>query len=239
MKSPALQYQENLRKRPEMKKEAYPYFFDKYFKNPLADTGFLDTTERISGASLMQFIPGKIYTFQYEPLYKDILDYYDKRPIILACGQWSAKTGNNILTGINLNFLPEKAKVNTLEYYFRAMGNDLIQAYEETEKTNKISIIKKAYQVLQNKEALNNIFNASGQIGYQFAMRNYIISGTHMRQNVIVEYDDWELIPFLQTKDIVGKSIGEIYKEYIQTKTLLSKAKASQKPGSKRKYTNR
>lgn len=222
-----------------MKREAYNYFFEKYFKNPLADNGFLDSTERISAANQMQFIPGKIYTFQYEPFYKEILDYYDKRPIVLACGQWVAKTGNTILTGINLNFLPEIARVNTLEYYVSSMGNDLKQAYDKTQKTNQVSIIPKAYQVLQNTVALNNIFNGAGQIGFQFAMRNYIVSGAHMRQNVIVEYDDWEWIPFLQTKDVVGKSLGEIYTEYTKVKTQLSKAKPAKEAGTNRKYTNR
>jgi len=239
MESPAATYQKNLKERPEMKKEAYKYFFDKYFKNPLRDTGFLETTERIAGSKRMQFIPGKIYTFQYSPLYKDILDYYDKRPIVLVCGQWVAKTGNTILTGINLNFLPEIARVNTLEYYVKSMGNDLQTAYDKTQKANQVSIIPKAYQVLQNTKALNNIFNNAGKIGFQFAMRNYIVDGTHMRQNVIVEYDDWEWIPFLQTKDVVGKSLGQIYKEYISVKTQLSKIRPSQGMVTKKKYTNR
>lgn len=224
-----------------MAREAYPFFFDKYFKNPFKDTGFLDTTERITAKGLLQFIPGKIYTFQYDPLNKDILDYYDKRPIILVCGQWVASTGNTIVTGINLNFLPPIARVNTLEYYFQGVGEDLQKAYEETQKDNKVSIIKKAYEILQSVASLFDVFNRAGQIGYQFAMRNYIVDSKHMRQSVIVEYDDWEWIPFLQTKDITGESLARIYSEYMKQKGVLAKKQPAitGASGKKRKYTNK
>jgi hypothetical protein len=241
MESPAKKYQENLRERPEMKKDAYSYFFEKYFKDPFNDTGFLDTTERIAAANLGQFIPGKIYTFQYNPVYKNILDYYDKRPIILVCGQWNAGTGNTIVTGINLNFLPEIARVNTLEYYYQGVKDDLDVAYKETERTNNVSFIKRAMLILENIVGLFNIFNRAGQIGYQFAMRNYIIGPGTMRQVTLIEYDDWEWIPFIQTQEIVGKSLGEIHKEYLEQKTALAAKQPSitGASGPKRKYTNR
>jgi len=241
MKSPAKAYQDNKRSNPKMASEAYPYFLDKYFKNPYQDKGFLDSTERLQAKNLKQFIPGKIYTFQYDPLHKDILDYYDKRPIILVCGQWVAEsTGNTIVTGINLNFLPEIAKVNTLEYYYQSVKNDLDKAYTLTTEKNQISFVKRALIVLQDLVQTFNIFNKSGQIGYQFAMRNYIVSD-RIKQPVVVEYDDWEWIPFLSTKDIVGKSLGEIQREYMQQKNVLAKKQPPiiTSAAKKRKYTNR
>jgi hypothetical protein len=30
----------------------------------------------------------------------------------------------------------------------------------------------------------------------------------------LVEYDDWNMIPFIQAQDIMGKSLSEIYAEY-------------------------
>jgi hypothetical protein len=241
MKSPAKAYQDNKRSNPKMGSEAYSFFFNKYFKDPYQDKGFLDSTERLKAKNLKQFIPGKIYTFQYDPLHKDILDYYDKRPIILVCGQWVAKsTGNTIVTGINLNFLPEIAKVNTLEYYYQSVKDDLDSAYKITTETDQVSFIKRALIVLQDLVQTFNIFNKAGQIGYQFAMRNYIVSD-RIKQPVLVEYDDWEWIPFLQTKDIVGKSLGEIQKEYMEQKNALAKKQPPiiTSTAKKRKYTNR
>ena len=142
MISPARAYEDNIKNSPQIRKEAYPYFLQKYFKDPFNDKGFLDTTERISAKSFKEFIPGKIYTFQYDPIHKKFLDYYDKRPIILVCGQWVAEsTGNTIVTGINLNFLPEIARVNTLEYYYKAVKTDIDAAYKKTTDTNKVSFI--------------------------------------------------------------------------------------------------
>jgi hypothetical protein len=240
MISPAAAYQRNIKERPAMKKEAYLYFNNKYFKDPFIDKGFLDSTERIKGKSIKQFIPGKIYTFRYDPVYKEILDFYDRRPIILCCGEWVAEgTGNRIVTGINLNFLPEIARVNTLEYYYNSVKGDLDQAYKITSETNQVTFIKRAIIVLQDIIKAFNIFNKAGKIGYQFAMRNYIV-GQNMSQNVIVEYDDWEWIPFIQTKDIVGKSLSEIYKEYLlERKKLIQKQPPILRPQDKRTYNNR
>lgn len=241
MKSPAAEYQENLRKRPKIKQEAYPYFLDKYIKNPDADNGFLDTTERLSAKTLRQFIPGKIYTFRYDPVHKDILAYYDMQPIILVCGQWIAEsTGNQIVTGINLNFLPEVERVNTLEYYYQSVKGDLDTAYAETEKTNQVSFIKRALIVLQDIVQMFNVFGKAGKIGYQYAMRNYIIGG-NMQKVSLVEYDDWQYIPFIQTKDIVGASLGEIYKTYNDSKNQLVRNQPPiMRPSEKkRKYNNR
>ena len=241
MESPAKSYQSN-KDNVEMRKNAYLYFMKKYFKDPFKDDGFLDSTERLSGKKMKRFIPGKIYTFRYDPLYKDILDYYDKQPIILCCGQWDAETtGNTIVTGINLNFLPEIARVNTLEYYYQSVKEDLNMAYSKTMQTNEVSFIKKAILVLQDVVKSFNVFNRAGQIGYQFAMRNYIVGG-RMQKVSIVEYDDWTWIPFIQTKDIVGKSLKEIQHEYLVQKQELAKKQPPilrGEPAKKKKYTNR
>jgi hypothetical protein len=241
MESPLQLYRKNKKERSDLKKEAYPYFFNKYWKDPFRDVGFLDTTERIKAKSLGFFIPGKIYTFQYNPEYKDILDYYDKRPVILCSGQWTSEsTGNVIVTGINFNFLPEIARVNTLEYYYKSVQKDIDEAYKKTSETDQVSFIKRALIVLQDLVQMFNVFNKAGQIGYQFAMRNYIVDAAHMKQVSIVEFDDWEYIPFLQTKDVVGKSLGEIHSLYLKQKGDLAKKQPPiLRQSEKRKYNNR
>jgi hypothetical protein len=243
MISPLKTYKKNLKSRPEMKREAYAFFLEKYFKNPYNpenSVDFLPTLERFDAKNFSSFIPGKIYTFQYNPVYKDILDYYDKRPIILVCGEWIAdSTGNRIVTGINFNFLPEIARVNTLEYYYQSVKGDLENGYEKTLKTDKVSFIKKALIVLQNIAQTFNVFNRAGQIGYQFAMRNYIIGSNTMKDPVLVEYEDWEWIPFVQTKDVTGASLEEIYSQYISIKNVLAKKQPPIIKGKKvRKYKN-
>ena len=52
---------------------------------------------------------GKISIFTYNPIGKNVLDYYDKKPVVISLGQ--IKKGNKIYElGINLNFIPAPYK---------------------------------------------------------------------------------------------------------------------------------
>jgi hypothetical protein len=211
MESPKAVYEKN-RSKTSFRKDAYPFFNDKYFKDPNKAGFFLfDTNEREQVSKQKLFLPGRIYTFQYNPLYKDKLDYYDKRPIIFVHGVMTSKTGNQILVGINLNFLPEKVRVTVLEYFYQQFKGD----YKKSDEVvGKIAIIQKAIQFLKNWLLTLKVFNDQAKVGYQFAFRNYIISSQRMKGLTMIENTDWEFIPFLQTKDVVGVGIDKIYQDY-------------------------
>jgi hypothetical protein len=211
MESPKETYQKNTKK-TNFRKDAYPFFNEKYFEDPRKVGFFLfDTNEREQVNKQKLFIPGRIYTFQYDPLYKDKLDYYDTRPIVFVHGVMTSKTGNQILVGINLNFLPEQVRVTVLEYFYQQFKNDYKKS---NEVVGKITIIQKAIQFLKNWLVTLQVFNDQAKVGYQFAFRNYIISPRHMKGLTMVENTDWEYIPFIQTKDIVGVGIDKIYSDY-------------------------
>ena len=38
-----------------------------------------------------------------------------------------------------------------------------------------------------------------------------------MKGVTLVENEDWAYLPFIQTKDVVGKGLNEIYSEYKET----------------------
>jgi hypothetical protein len=211
MESPKREYESNIKK-TAFRNDAYPFFNEKYFKDPRKPGFFLwDTNEREQVNKQKLWIPGRIYTFQYDPLYKDMLDYYDRRPIVFVHGVVKAKNGNDILVGLNLNFLPEKVRVTVLEYFYQQFKNDYAQSGEIV---GKITIIQRAIQFLKNWLGVQKIFDDQAKVGYQFAFRNYIISGARMKGATLVENSDWAYIPFLQTKDVVGKGLNEIYSEY-------------------------
>lgn len=211
MESPKLSYQKNGSK-TSFRKDAFVYFNDKYFKDPNKAGFFLfDTNEREQVNKQKLWLPGRIYTFQYNPLYKDVLDYYDKRPIVFVHGVMNSSNGNKILVGINLNFLPEKVRVTVLEYFYNTFKSD----YDKSgEIVGKISIIQRAIQFLKNWLGIQKVFQTQAKVGYQFAFRNYIISPERMRGVTMIENNDWEYIPFIETKEIVGKSLNEIYSDY-------------------------
>jgi hypothetical protein len=95
MKAPLEAYREADRKY-QLRKNGYQFFNDTYFKTPFTDNGFLDTFERADVKKLRFFLPGRIYTWKYDPLHKDVLDFYDKRPMVLVHSQFISKEGNVI-----------------------------------------------------------------------------------------------------------------------------------------------
>ncbi|MCK9575598.1 MAG: hypothetical protein WC979_01175 [Candidatus Pacearchaeota archaeon] len=196
----------------QLRANAYKNFIKKYQLGQPDPDGF-KLNERINfkhGSSNF-FIPGKIYTFQYTPLYKDRLDYYDTRPIILCHDVYRAKgTGNDIVVGVNLNFLPEKVKVGTLQLFYEKFSAD-INAGEKAANTKSIFLATKLITALRNWLETIKIFEHAN-IHYGFAYRQYIRS--RIKLSSLVEYDDWNDIPFIKAQDIMGKDLNEIYNEY-------------------------
>ena len=220
MISPLQAYKEQKNKE-KLRKESFPFFNDKYFKDPWKEYDFLETEERYDVRKLKTFIPGRIYTFQYDPLYKNLLDYYDMRPIIIAHGTFVAKTtGNIILQGINLNFLPEFARVQTMELFYRTFQSDLEEAEGLVER-GRVGLLKQAWKYLTDWYFMVKVFNSVGKIGYQWAFRNYIIP--RIKNPVIVELEDWEMIPYFVPKEFKGATPGDVWAAYIKERPELAK----------------
>jgi hypothetical protein len=216
VESPKEAYNNNMKK-SGFRKEAYPYFNDKYFKNPRQPGFFLfDTNERVQVNQQKLILPGKIYTFKYDPLYKDALAYYDKRPIIFCHELRVAKTGNTILCGANLNFLPEQMRVTLLEYYYEQFKSDYDKA---NESLGKPVPVQKAKAFLSDWSAVEKIAQQAN-INYTFIFRNYIFD--RITALTMVEQMDWGMIPFLESKDITGAGLGKIYADYTKS---MNKAK--------------
>jgi hypothetical protein len=235
MNSPLAEYK-NERKKDKLRKEAYSFFNEKYFKKPYEDTGFLDTVERISVQKLKFFIPGRIYTWQYDPLYKDFLDFYDRRPMVLVHSQYVSKAGNLIVQGLNLNFLPESQRVQTLELFYRIYKDDLEEA-EKSANNDQPGLLKQAWQFLTDWYFTIKIFNEQGKIGYQWAYRNYIIP--RIKQPVIIELEDWTMIPYFTPKEFMGMSPAGIWTEYAKYKSKYGQSTTNKDKSkiAQRKYT--
>jgi len=218
---PPLEAYRSADRKDQLRKDAFQFFNEKYFKNPYVDNGFLDTFERGDVKKLRFFLPGRIYTWKYDPLYKDYLDYYDARPMVLVHSQYIAETtGNMIVQGLNLNLLPELQRVQTMQIFYD-IYKDEIKGAEQKINEGMIGQLKNAWKFLTDWYFTVKIFNQQGKIGYQWAYRNYIIS--RITQPVIIEMDDWQMIPYFIPKEFQGKPPAAIWKEYIQVKGLLNK----------------
>lgn len=230
MESPLSTYKSQTNK-TVLRRDTFEFINNKYFKYPFEDKESLfETDERIRAKQLKFFLPGRIYTWQYDPEGKDYLSFYDKRPIVLVHSQYVSKSGNLIVQGLNLNFLPELQRVQTMELFYQIFKNDIKQAEASISK-NQIGIFKQAWQFLTNWFFVIKIFNMQAKIGYQWAFRNYIIP--RMRNPVIIELEDWSYIPYFVPKEFVGKQPAQIWGDYLKTKEALNKLKPDEKRSKK------
>jgi hypothetical protein len=184
--------------------------------------GLGETNEESAILSLGKFIPGKIYTFDYDPIYKDILSYYDRKPLIFVNNTFKAEsTGNDIVTGVNLNFLPELARAQALDVFWQNFKAD-VQKSEDMAADNKINLsINKIIGFFKDWISVLKVYNGSGGLGYQYAYRNYAIS--QIRGIRYIEYNHWEMVPFLTPQFFNGSSVEEIHKMYWTQQAILNK----------------
>lgn len=207
-----------------LRKEAFTYFNDKYFKNPFKEYWIIEQTERFKAQKLKFFMPGRIYTYQYNPHGTDVLDFYDKRPMVYILGQYTSQsTGYNIVQGINLNFLPEKAKATFIDVAMQVFG----KAYEEADQMSdkdRIASMKAINQMVTNWFFMAANFDKRGKIGLQFAVRNYDI--TRIVRPVLIEVEDFPMVPYFVPKEFAGKSVGYVYQLYIKQKNEILKRSA-------------
>lgn len=217
MRRPRIAYSDNLKNAAQYRKRVFKDFNDIYIKQDRNKTGLGESDEEKVVLETGKFIPGKLYTYDYDPLYKDVLDYYDRRPIIMCQGTFFAEgTGNNILQGINFNFLPITAKVQTLDVFYKIFESEIKSSYHDAHRGSLFLNINRVISFFTEWNKMISVFDDGGDVGYQFAHRHYIISRI---QNLrYIEYDHWEWIPFLNVEDITGVSLPEIYNLYWQSR---------------------
>ncbi|QPB12446.1 DNA end protector protein [Providencia phage PSTCR6] len=84
--------------------------------NNKSNKWFVETIKKgVRGKNVSVPIPGKIYTYIYDAKNKETLPYWDKFPLIIYLGAATAKNGNQLLYGLNLHYIPPKARQMFLE----------------------------------------------------------------------------------------------------------------------------
>jgi len=163
------------------------YFKDKYLKETYATN------------SIRELKIGQIYTYRYDPKYKDVLDYYDTNPLTLVYNAWYSKSGTFLYTGINLHFLPVEVKLQVIElywkYFYRFGGTKLAKVLPYT-----------------YSKFFKTILKQMNKIDYVFAIRTYIVD--RITTPIEVPETDWGKIPLWKPTFINGKTLDDIYNEY-------------------------
>jgi hypothetical protein len=208
-----------------LRKESFFYFNDKYFKTPFKEYWIIEQQERFKAQKLRFFMPGRFYTYQYIPHGKDVLSYYDRRPIVYIIGQYtSSSTGWNIIQGININFLPEIAKVNFINTALTIFNQKYIDA-DAMSDADKIASMKEIGNLITDWNFMSINFNQRAKIGLQFAVRNYDMA--RIIRPVLIELEDYPMLPFYTPIEFSGKSPAFIYQQYIKEKEDNLKIKKS------------
>ena len=214
------QYNETKNKEA-LRQEAFHYFNDKYFKTPFQEYWIIEQHERFIARRLKFFMPGRVYTYQYLPHGKEEMSFYDRRPFVYVIGEFvSESTGYNILQGINLNFLPEAARVNFIDMAYKIFGNSYKLADALSDK-ERLSLMKEVHKFITNWYFMTTNFDRVGRIGIEFAIRNYDIQ--LMRQPVLIELEDFSMIPYFTPKELIGKPPGYVYALYLKNKADILK----------------
>lgn len=191
--------------------EANFKYRDRYAAKKKEYNSITDLSEGIlvNQSILRGFIPGKIYTYQYDPKTKLDLDYYDIRPLMLSLGHYKLKNGKGILEiGINLHFLPPDAIQKIMMLTWKVFQYKLEKNFEYLMKENYTQVPLPLYQNAQK------IYEMVGKTNYKFAIRHYLPN--RMKDVQIVEYTDWKIVPLLETKWIIGASKAQIFELYNQ-----------------------
>lgn len=151
---------------------------------------------------------GKIYTFAYDPIFKDELDFFSYVPINLILGTKLSKAGNLIPYGINLSFVPPTIRIQILDEIVRIWNTDIIKP--------NIERINQGLPVLHNiplfYDVAKKILEGSG---FEFAIRGYRYErfGSLPR---VVSYEDWYKLCYFSIKYISKMQIRQIYYRYQQ-----------------------
>jgi hypothetical protein len=217
MKSPLIAYKEE-KDKSKRRKETALYFNEKYFRKPFEDE-FLETSERILARKLNFFLPGRIYTWVYDPIGAKSMPYYDKMPLVLVHGQYVSGNKNKVVQGLNLNMFPEYTKVEILENFYKVFERDIYRAEEAIDK-NQLGSLNRVWQYMTNSNFVYTLFNEKADIGYQWGVRNYIIP--RIKSAILVELEDWEKIPYYIPKEIEGAGLASIWSDYLTNKKNLT-----------------
>jgi len=230
MKSPILTYQTNKSNSAKIRGEFNREFKDIYYngskRSEKDELG--NTNEEKEVLQLGKFIPGKIYTFDYTPLYPDVLSFYDRRPLILVNNVFRAQTTqNDIVTGINLNFLPEFVRAQTLDTFWQNFKSEIEQSERKAEMGAINLAINRIISFFRDWTAVLKVYNGASGLGYQYAYRNYAIQ--QIKELRYVEYQHWEMVPFLKPEDFIGASIAEVHSKYWSSQKTLNDKKSGKR----------
>lgn len=131
------------------------------------------------------FEVGSLFTYEYDAINKDTLPVWDRYPMMFVFNIWRSKAGNQIVSGLNLHFLPPKLRLAA----FRALITT--RSRQRYDRSTKLKISWEVLQTLANHDL------------FQHCVRNYRVDHL-VTVAVKIPPESWELALWLPTQRFVG-----------------------------------
>lgn len=129
--------------------------------------------------------PGQMLLFQYDPLWKEELPFYDAQPLIFPISKWNSSEGKLLMTGINLHLLPPVLRQKALLAILNLQRGKYLDW----------SVLKKLSE--------HKLF--------QHSVRAYRLD--HLRsQFIVIPEESWEIVLFLPLQRFKKSDKGTIWK---------------------------
>ena len=146
--------------------------------------------------NISQILPGKFYKFNYNPVTKKELDFYDKTPFIFAID--IIKDSNIRIVGFNLNYVDLETKiefVSSLYSIYNTFINNMIKKYpNDAILQHRLNF---AYSEIKGNLPDNKI-------------RTYFVN--KMNNVKTISYENFYKIPYILDYNIVGTQYTKIIK---------------------------
>lgn len=149
----------------------------KSLKIPTNRSNILNDAKRVSAKAFI----GKMYFYNYDPKFKDILPVYDRFPLVIPMEMYE-----DGFLGLNLHYLDPYSRLALLDRLHDFINND---KYDDTTK------FRLSYDLLASSRRYKMI---------EPCIKRYLFS--HIRSSIIyIEPDNWETAIFLPTEKMVYK----------------------------------
>jgi hypothetical protein len=150
------------------------------------------------------FIPGEIYSFQYNTNTKIDKDrkFINRNPIVLCTDAFQTSSGT-ILKGIDLITVPNSVRVDIIGRIYDS-NTDPIKSNDESYENKK-----SRYAINLSDKTLASLLDGTG---YKYSLFGF--KGIFIKDPKVVDLVDWPKIPYLKKCELEGLTADSIYKEY-------------------------
>lgn len=149
---------------------------------------------------------GKLYTWFYDPITKDKMDFFSWCPLTFIIGYKISSKGHLIPYGINLSFIPPSMRIKILDTIVRLWNSNIINP--------DIERIKKGVSPLHEIPLYYDVAKMVLQdSGFEFAIRSYRLD-RFQSSPMVVSYEDWYKICLFPISYIEKMQIRAIYWRY-------------------------